>query len=58
MFIGLRRDLAEAAVPFRSGEEAWFWTMAIVLARRDGAVRGGARMRRRGLASRTTSSSP
>jgi hypothetical protein len=26
-----------AATPFRSGEEAWFWTMAAILARRDGA---------------------
>lgn len=23
--------------PFRSGEEAWFWTMAALVARRDGA---------------------
>ncbi len=25
------------AAPFRSGEEAWFWAMAALLARRDGA---------------------
>ena len=23
--------------PFRSAEEAWFWTMAALIARRDGA---------------------
>ena len=26
-----------AAEPFRSAEEAWFWTMAALIARRDGA---------------------
>jgi hypothetical protein len=26
-----------AIMPFRTGEEAWFWTMATLLARRDGA---------------------
>lgn len=25
------------AVPFRNAEEAWFWTMAALIARRDGA---------------------
>ncbi len=28
---------ANAAEPFRSAEEAWFWTMAALVARRDGA---------------------
>ncbi len=27
----------QAAEPFRSAEEAWFWTMAALIARRDGA---------------------
>jgi len=32
----------QRAEPFRSGEEAWFWTMAALVARRDGArVRAG-----------------
>jgi hypothetical protein len=26
-----------ATIPFHGGEEAWFWTMATILARRDGA---------------------
>ena len=28
---------ADAALPFRTAEEAWLWTMAALLARRDGA---------------------
>ncbi|HET6183209.1 MAG TPA: hypothetical protein VFA03_06395 [Acetobacteraceae bacterium] len=31
------------AVPFRSAEEAWFWTMAALVARRDGARFGANR---------------
>ena len=27
----------EATVPFHSAQEAWFWTVAALLARRDGA---------------------
>ena len=27
----------DTAEPFRSAEEAWFWTMAALIARRDGA---------------------
>lgn len=30
-------EVAGRAEPFRSGEEAWFWTMACLAARRDGA---------------------
>lgn len=28
---------ASVTTPFRTGEDAWFWTMATVMARRDGA---------------------
>ncbi len=36
--LALRRAHDAAAVqPFRSGEEAWLWTMATLMARRDGA---------------------
>lgn len=36
--LALRRIHAEAPLPpFRSAEEAWLWTMAALLARRDGA---------------------
>jgi len=31
------------AVPFRRAEDAWFWTMAGLAARREGAKRGGCR---------------
>ncbi len=31
---------ADLATPFRSAEEAWLWTMASLLARRDGAGLG------------------
>ncbi len=27
----------DATVPFHSAQEAWFWTVAALLARRDGA---------------------
>ncbi len=37
MFIVSRQADVPLPAPFRSGEEAWFWTMAIILARRDGA---------------------
>ncbi len=37
MFIVSRQSEKPLTVPFRSGEEAWFWTMATILARRDGA---------------------
>ncbi len=33
----LRKHDDTASSPFRSGEEAWFWTMAALMARRDGA---------------------
>jgi hypothetical protein len=36
MFAGLKQPIS-SVVPFRSGEEAWFWTMAALMARRDGA---------------------
>lgn len=36
----LGRD-ASAGMPFRSGEEAWFWTMAALAARREGASFSG-----------------
>ncbi len=32
-----RRASCLSSLDKRSGEEAWFWTMAIILARRDGA---------------------
>lgn len=32
-----RFDQPNRAEPFRTGEEAWFWTMAALVARRDGA---------------------
>jgi hypothetical protein len=32
-----RPDLAAVGEPFRSAEEAWFWTMAALTARREGA---------------------
>ena len=32
-----RTHAAAAGEPFRSAEEAWFWTMAALAARRDGA---------------------
>ncbi len=32
-----RADAASRTQPFRSAEEAWFWTMAALRARRDGA---------------------
>ena len=36
--VGVGRSLPlRAAQPFRSAEEAWFWTMAALVARRDGA---------------------
>ena len=36
--LALRRAHADPAIqPFRSAEQAWLWTMAILLARRDGA---------------------
>jgi hypothetical protein len=36
--LALRRAHDAAVVqPFRSGEEAWLWTMATLMARRDGA---------------------
>jgi len=37
--IGTRAGAAAVAhaEPFRSAEEAWFWTMAALIARRDGA---------------------
>jgi hypothetical protein len=35
-----RRDVP-AGTPFRSGEEAWFWTMAALAARREGASFSG-----------------
>jgi hypothetical protein len=37
LFLALHRVEIPQAMPFRSGEEAWFWTMATLLARRDGA---------------------
>ena len=39
---------ANAAEPFRSVEDAWFWTMAALIARRDGAriVSGAGRVQR------------
>ncbi len=33
----------DRAVPFHSAEEAWFWTMAALTARRDGAQLGAGR---------------
>lgn len=36
MFAGLKQPTS-SVVPFSSGEEAWFWTMAALTARRDGA---------------------
>src|ERR1700760_2037408 len=30
-------DLPRRVEPFRSAEEAWFWTMAALMARREGA---------------------
>ncbi len=30
-------DLTRRVEPFRSAEEAWFWTMAALMARREGA---------------------
>ncbi len=36
--LALRRTHDDALTrPFRSAEEAWLWTMAVLLARRDGA---------------------
>ena len=32
-----RHDIANRAVPFRTADEAWLWTMAALTARRDGA---------------------
>ncbi len=37
MFVGLKQAAMPVVKPFQSGEEAWFWTMATILARRDGA---------------------
>ena len=37
--LALRRLHTDAATrPFRTAEQAWIWTMATLLARRDGAV--------------------
>ena len=36
--LALRRHHADPEIrPFRSAEDAWLWTMAVLLARRDGA---------------------
>jgi hypothetical protein len=40
VFLVSRRVEVPQTMPFRSGEEAWFWTMATILARRDGAGLG------------------
>ena len=37
MFKRSQLDDVPLAIPFRDGEEAWFWTMETILARRDGA---------------------
>ena len=38
---------AQVQTPFRTAEEAWFWTVAALAARRDGTGRrGGARIER------------
>ncbi len=37
MFLLSRPVDVPVTIPFQSGEEAWFWTMATILARRDGA---------------------
>jgi hypothetical protein len=37
LFLVSQRAEMPLTAAFRSGEEAWFWTMATVLARRDGA---------------------
>ena len=36
MFARLKPPIA-TIIPFHSGEEAWFWTMAALMARQDGA---------------------
>lgn len=33
----IRRQVTTTTLPFPNAEEAWLWTMAILLARRDGA---------------------
>ena len=40
--------------PFRDAEEAWFWTMAALMARREGAAIPPTRAASYGPASRTT----
>lgn len=37
----LPRPATVQAEPFRDAEQAWFWTMAALAARRDGTGRGG-----------------
>ena len=37
MFASPPKNRSPAPLPFRGGEEAWFWTMAVLVARRDGA---------------------
>jgi hypothetical protein len=36
-----KRSAAIPAEPFRNAEQAWFWTMAALTARREGTGRGG-----------------
>ena len=36
----VRQRITVQATPFKSAEEAWFWAMAIMLARQDGAALG------------------
>ena len=37
MYLVAQKAEVPLTTPFRSGEEAWFWTMATLMARRDGA---------------------
>ena len=38
--VAVRQRNTVEAVPFKNAEEAWFWVMAIQLARQDGAALG------------------
>ena len=49
-----RRTLRRVPEPFASAEEAWFWTMSALVARREGAHSAGRGRVVRGPASRTT----
>lgn len=42
----MARDKASTATPFRSAEDAWFWTIGALRARHEGARRDGPSMPR------------